>query len=128
MRDKIILDASVILALLNMEQGHEVVSKHLENAIVSSLNFSEVVTVLARQGFGQEKIIRSLKETFLHIEEFNTEQAVIAALLDEVTKVYGLSLGDRACLALAKYKGLPVLTADKMWKDLNLNIEIQLIR
>lgn len=125
--DKVVLDASAILALLKMEQGHEIVAQHLDNAIVSSVNFSEVVMVLARNGFGQEEVIKSLKETFLHIEEFNTEQAIIAASLDEITKEYGLSLGDRVCLALAKYKGLPVLTADIIWKELDF-VKIELIR
>lgn len=128
MSDKIVLDASAILALLKMEQGHEIVAQHLDNAIVSSVNFSEVLTVLARNGFGQEEVIKSLKETFLHIEEFNTEQAIIAASIDEITRNHGLSLGDRACLALAKYKDLPVLTADKIWKDLDLDVKIKLIR
>lgn len=128
MSDKIVLDASAILALLKMEQGHEIVAQHLDNAIVSSVNFSEVVTVLARNGFGQEEVIKSLKETFLHIEEFNTEQAIIAASLDEITRNHGLSLGDRACLALAKYKSLSVLTSDRVWEKLNLGIKVQIIR
>jgi len=126
--DKVVLDASAILALLKMEQGHDIVAEHLDNAIVSSVNFSEVITVLARNDFGQEEIIKSLKETFLHIEEFNTEQAIIAASLDELTRIHGLSLGDRSCLALAKYKGLPILTADMVWGDLKLGVKIKLIR
>ena len=111
-----------------MERGHEIVAQNLDRAIVSSVNFSEVITVLARKGLGQEQVIKSLKETFLHIEDFDTEQAIIAAKLDEITKAHGLSLGDRACLALAKSKNLPVLTADKVWKDLELSIKVQLIR
>jgi PIN domain nuclease of toxin-antitoxin system len=101
---------------------------HLDNAVVSAVKFSEVVTVLARKGFGQEEVIKSLKETFLHIEEFNTEQAIIAASIDEITKEYGLSLGDRACLALAKSKNLPVLTADSVWEKLYIGSKIQFIR
>jgi PIN domain nuclease of toxin-antitoxin system len=128
MTDKIVFDASAILALLKMEQGHEIVAENLDRAIVSSVNFSEVLTVLARKGFGQEEVIRSLKETFLYIEEFDTEQAVIAASLDEATKEHGLSFGDRACLALAKSKGLSVLTVNKIWKELDLGVEVQLIR
>lgn len=127
MTDKIVLDASAILALLKMEQGHEIVAENLDRAIVSSVNFCEVVTVLARKGFGQEEVIRSLKETFLYIEDFDTEQAIIGASFNDVTK-NGLSLGDRACLALAKSKNIPVLTADKVWKELELGIGIQLIR
>lgn len=111
-----------------MEQGHEIVAQNLDRAIVSSVNFSEVITVLARKGLGQEQVVNSLKETFLHIEDFDTEQAIIAANLDEITKAQGLSLGDRACLALAKSKNLPVLTADKIWADLDLKIKIRIIR
>jgi len=126
--NKIIFDSSAILALLKMEQGHEKVSERLDDAIVSSVNFSEVITVLARKGFGQEEVIKSLKDTFLHIVDFDVEQAIIAASLDEITKVHGLSLGDRACLALAKHKKLPALTADKVWKELSLGVEVQIIR
>lgn len=128
MTNKIIFDSSAILALLNMERGHEIVAQNLDRAIVSSVNFSEVITVLARKGLGQERVIKSLKETFLHIEDFDTEQAIVAAKLDEVTRAHGLSLGDRACLALAKSKNLSVLTADKVWKGLELSVKVQLIR
>lgn len=128
MTNKIIFDSSAILALLGMEQGHEAVAENLDRAIVSSVNFSEVVTVLARNGLGQERVIKSLKETFLHIEDFDSEQAIIAAKLDEATKAYGLSLGDRACLALAKARKLPVLTTDKVWKKLKVGVEVRLVR
>lgn len=127
MTDKIVFDSSAILALLKMEQGYEMVAEHLEHAIVSSVNFCEVITVVSRKGFGQEKVIKFLKETFLHIEDFDTEQAIIAASFNDVTK-NGLALGDRACLALAKSKNLAVLTADKVWKELELGVEVKLIR
>lgn len=128
MTGKIVFDSSAILALLKMEAGHEIVAQNLERAIVSSVNFSEVVTVLARKGFGQDRVVKSLKETFLHIEDFNVEQAIIAAALDDATKRHGLSLGDKACLALAKSKNLSVLTADRIWGGLNLWIKVKLIR
>ncbi len=128
MTNKIVFDASAILALIHMEQGHEVAAENLENAIVSSVNFSEAVTLLSRKGKNAVDVAKFLKETFLHIEDFDIEQSIVAASLDEVTKEYGLSLGDRACLALAKTKNLSVLTADKIWKSLDLDIKVQLIR
>lgn len=128
MQNKIVIDASAILALLKMEEGHEKVAEKLDDAIISSVNFSEVITVIARNGFGTEEVIQSLKNTFLHIVEFNTEQAIIAATIDKTTKKYGLSFGDRACLALAKHNKLPVMTSDKIWKKLDLGVEVQLIR
>jgi ribonuclease VapC len=126
--NKIIFDSSAILALLKMEEGHKIAAERLDDAIISSVNFSEVLTVIARRGFGQKEVIKSLKNTFLHIIDFDAEQAIIAASLDEITKKHGLGLGGRACLALAKYKKLPVLTADQAWKKLKIDVDVRLIR
>jgi len=125
---KIVFDSSAILALLKMESGHEIVSKNLEQAIVSSVNFCEVVSFLSKKTQKQDEMIKFLTETFDCIEDFNIEQAIIAGSFTSITKDYGLSMGDRACLALAKYKNIPVLTADKTWSKLNLGIKIKLIR
>ena len=125
---KIVFDSSAILALLKIESGHEIVSKNLEQAVVSSVNFCEVVTFLSKKTTKQDEMIKFLTETFDCIEDFNIEQAIIAGSFIKITKDYGLSLGDRACLALAKYKNIPVLTADKSWSKLNLGIKIKLIR
>ena len=124
MKTQIVLDTSAILTLLAMEEGHEVVAENLENAIVSSVNLSEVITVLVRRGLKHEDVAQSLKDTFPQIEEFTTEQAIIAASFVEAE----LSFGDRACLALAKSKNLPVLTSDKVWKELELGVEVKLVR
>lgn len=128
MTNKIVFDSSAILALLNEESGKEVVSENLDRAMVSAINIVEVATVLIRKGLDSEAIFNLLKETFLHIEDFNLDQAIIASSIDELTKHHGLSLGDRACLALAKHKNLPVLTADKAWKEFDLGIKVQLTR
>jgi len=125
---KIVFDASAILALLKMESGYEIVAKNLEQAVVSSVNFCEVVSFLSKKTQKQDEMIKFLRETFDCIEDFNIEQAIIAGSFISVTKDYGLSLGDMACLALAKYKNIPVLTADKAWSKLNLGIKIKLIR
>ncbi len=89
-----------------MEEGYEVVAENIENAVVSSVNLSEVITVLVRRGLKHEDVAQSLKDTFPQIEEFNTAQAIIAASFVEPE----LSFGDRACLALARYKNLHVLS------------------
>lgn len=132
MHDKIVVDTSAVIALINREKGFEVVEKYVGNAVISSVNFSEVITVMNRELFKTEeeraKGLKLIKNTFSHIVEFDSEQAILAALLDSVTKKYGLSLGDRACLALAKHQKLPVLTADKIWRELDLEIKVKLIR
>lgn len=48
--------------------------------------------------------------------------------LKSVTKKFGLSLGDRACLAAAKVSGGSVLTADQNWTRAKTGIKIKLIR
>jgi ribonuclease VapC len=131
MHNKIVIDTSAIIALLNQEKGYEIVEKELGNAIVSSVNFSEAITVANREIFESDKTSRMeginlLKNTFHHIIDFNVEQAIIAASFDEITKK--LSLGDRACLALAKYKNCSVLTGDRVWKELELGVDVRLIR
>ncbi len=131
MSNKIVFDASAIIALLELEEGWTIASENLNNAIVSTINLSEVMTVMNRKTNGQDvagEAFKLLQNTFPHIVDFNEEQAVIAASLDSVTKQYGLSLGDRACLALAKHKNLPVLTADKAWKQIESGVEVRLIR
>ena len=124
MKNQIVLDTSAILAILAMEEGYEVVAENLENSVVSSVNLSEVITVLVRRGLKHEDIAQSLKDTFPQIEEFNAEQAVISASFIEPE----LSFGDRACLALAKSKNLSMLTVNKMWKGLDFGNEVQLVR
>ena len=129
MQNKIVVDTSAIIALINREKGAEIVEKHLDSSIISSVNFSELLTVLQREVFKDSReFFELIKSAFLHIENFDSKQAEIAASLDKITKDYGLSLGDRACLALAKSKNLPVLTADKAWKSLEIGVKIQLIR
>ena len=132
MTDKIVIDTSAVIALINREEGFEVVEKHIGNAVISSVNFSEVITVAHRVLFETEEEraegLKLIKNTFSHIIEFDAEQAIIAASFDPLTKKYGLSLGDRSCLALARNEKLPVLTADRVWKELNLGVKVQLIR
>ena len=131
MTTKIVLDASSVIALINREKGCEIVEKYLEEAIISTVNFAEVISVVNRELFKSEadriEGLKLITDTLPQIIDFDINQAIISGELDSITKKYGLSLGDRACLALAKYKNIPVLTADKTWSKLNLGIKIKLI-
>lgn len=132
MTTKIVLDASSVIALINREKGCEIVEKYLEDSIISTVNFAEVIAVVNRELFKTEadriEGLKLITDTLPQIIDFDINQAIISAEFDSITKKYGLSLGDRACLALAKYKSIPVLTADKAWSKLNLGIKIKLIR
>ena len=132
MTTKIVLDASSVIALINREKGCEIVEKYLEDSIISTVNFAEVIAVVNRELFKTEadriEGLKLITDTLPQIIDFDINQAIISAEFDSITKKYGLSLGDIACLALAKYKNIPVLTADKAWSKLNLGIKIKLIR
>jgi PIN domain nuclease of toxin-antitoxin system len=122
-----ILDTSAIIALIKNETGADIVKTHLKGSIMSSVNYSEAAAVLARK-MPRETIISILTKLIAEVIEFDQLQAIETGILYQQTKEFGLSFGDRACLTLAKIKDLPVLTADKIWLDLNLDLEIKNIR
>lgn len=125
---KIILDASALIALIYQEKGHDIVAKYLAESTISTVNLSEVTAYLIKNGVSPKEVIALLTDLSLHIVEFSESQALLAGELITLTAAKGLSLGDRACLALAIEKKQPVLTADKAWATLDLGVRIILIR
>ncbi len=123
-----ILDASALLALLNAESGADLVQEALPLAIISAVNLAEVVTRLSAIGMPENEIRDTLALLGLEVAPFDEEQAFQTGLFYPKTQPFGLSLGDRACLALAHAKAATALTADRSWKDLNVGVRIQLIR
>lgn len=124
----VVLDASAVLALLNNESGAKMVENHLHDSFISAVNLSEVISVLSSVGISSQEAIKLTDDLLPQVVSFDKVQAGIAAEMRGVTKSLGLSLGDRACLALAKSKKLTVLTADAIWAKLNIGIAIQMIR
>ena len=125
---EVVVDASAILALLNQEPGSEKVAKFMGKAAISSVNLSEVIAKLAESNIPEDAIAEILANLRLEVIPFNEQQALQAGMLRPLTKSAGLSLGDRACLALGIYLHQPVLTSDRLWSTLNLNVEVWLIR
>lgn len=123
-----VLDASALLALLNSELGADVVSESIPGAVINAVNLSEVVGKLSKAGMPEKAIREALKGLDLEVISFDEEQAYSAGLLRSVTDEFGLSLGDRICLDTARRLGVPALTADKMWGDIPVEINIRLIR
>jgi PIN domain nuclease of toxin-antitoxin system len=124
----IVLDASVILAHINGEPGSERAEAFFGDALISSVNLAEVVGKLAERGASVGLVRAALSRYGLQVAAFDEDLAERAGALRPQTKAFGLSLGDRACLALAQRSALAVLTADRAWKDLNLPVEVQLLR
>src|SRR5579884_2683315 len=126
---KVVLDASALLALLNKERGSESVAEFIESgATMSAINLSEVVAKLSEAGMPEETIHEVLDALGITIVDFDSVFAYKAGLLRLATKKAGLSLGDRACLALAGHLGLPAVTTDRVWESLSLTIPIQIAR
>ena len=124
-----VLDASALLALLNQEQGSERVASCIANgAVISTVNLSEVVAKLSDAGVPEEVIREALSVLGIVIVDFDTVLAYDAGLLRPLTRQVGLSLGDRACFALARRFELPAVTTDKVWETLSLGVVVQLIR
>lgn len=126
--NKVVLDASALLALLNQEPGHSVVEEHLADAIMSAVNVSEVIAVLFAAKLPQKDILDVIQDLIKEVIPFDANQAFIAAEMRTKTQAYGLSMGDRACLSLAKMKKIPVLTADKIWSKVDIGVSIEVIR
>ena len=109
-----VLDSSAVLAVVQLEPGAGMVEAAMaEGAILTTVNLSEVVARLTESGLSEQDIRRALARLEFAIVEFDAELAFQAGLLRPLTRHAGLSLGDRACLALARQLQLPVLTADR---------------
>jgi PIN domain nuclease of toxin-antitoxin system len=126
--NKCVLDASAILALLNDESGAGMVQELLPVAIISAVNYAEVVTRLSLLGMPENEIREALDMLGLAIISFDEGLSFQTGALAITTKQYGLSLGDRACLALALKTGYFAVTSDKVWQEVNIGVDIKLIR
>lgn len=123
-----VLDASALLALLLAEIGADAVWQRRHGALISAVNYAEVLTRLVRHGKPLDQCEARLNLLELEIVPFDRPQASATAALFAVGKPLGLSLGDRACLALGVSRGLPVLTAERAWREVELAIPIEVIR
>ena len=128
--NKWVLDASALLALINAEPGAERVLRALleSECVLVSVNLTEVLTRLIDRGASAQEAADRIQTTGLTVVAFDQTLAVAAAKLRTATRSKGLSLGDRACLALAQQLGSTALTADRAWSELDLGIEIEVIR
>jgi len=113
-----VLDASAILALLRGEPGADKVKAVLPGAAVTTVNLSEVVGHFARNGIAEADVRSVLGPLPLERIPFDEELAYAAGTLLPLTRTAGLSLGDRACLALARRLGVPAVTADRPWRGI----------
>lgn len=124
----VVIDSSVIIAVLKCEPGAS--DNHLYKALVSTVNLAEVATRLILLGYSKSQTEAVMSELPIKPIAFTEELVNATAFLTQKMKSRGLSLGDRACLATAMTRNLPVLTAHRVWKELEgeLGLDIRLIR
>ena len=125
---QVVLDASALLAYLRAEPGSEAVDGVLGSALITSVNWAEVLQKSLSAGVEAKGLRQELQALGLAVEPFSAGDADTAALLWPQTRNLGLSLSDRACLILALRLNLPVLTCDRIWAELTLPLRIQLLR
>jgi len=124
----IVLDASALLTFLFGETGHERVASQLDRSCISAINLSEVIGRFARDGHDAREVLRRINQSSIKTVPFLAEDAALAAALVPATLPLGLSLGDRACLALAASRKAPAWTADRAWAPLDIGVAIEVIR
>ena len=124
-----VLDASAILALVFRETGAPLVQAALlDGAVILSVNLAEVITTMLGRGMDEATVRSILDAIDPPVLPFDEDLAYRTGLLRAPTRSAGLSLGDRACLALAERLALPALTADRVWSTLNLSMQVEVIR
>lgn len=124
----VVLDASAILAYLQGEPGADAVEPFVGRACASAVNIAEAGSRLADRGIDLVDIRRAVLLLCMQIVAFDEALAERTTMLRPATRRSGLSLGDRACLALAHQRRLPALTADRRWEGLDVDVEIRFIR
>lgn len=124
----VVVDTSAVLALINAEPGADRVAGEIHGAAISTVNLAEVITKLVIRGASLEDASGNLAVFRFAIFDFTRALAEAAGALLSKTHRHGLSLGDRACLALGEAERLPVLTADRSWREIKVACEVRLIR
>lgn len=123
-----VVDASALLAFLFDEPGADRTAEVLHRAAISTVNWAEVVQRVVGRGGTVTPTRDDLLDAGLEVVPFSIDDAELAAAWREPTRQVGLSLADRACLALAHRLGRPALTADRSWRAIDLGVTIELVR
>jgi ribonuclease VapC len=127
--NRFVLDASALLCSILRERGADLVEEAIVNgALISTVNFAEVVSRLTELGFSSEDAYKGASDTDAIVEAFTETQARLCGEFRMRTRRLELGLGDRACLAVGRDLGLPVLTADRIWAELDLGVEVVVCR
>lgn len=125
----IVLDASALLALLNNESGAERVQMSLDdNAVIGAVNLAETVSVLRDKSIASSDVQNIVEALGIPVVPFDASLAYLSGEIRAVTRDYGLSLGDRACLAIGLRDDHDVLTADRAWSQVANVLDVRIVQ
>ena len=124
----VVLDASAVLALLHHEPGADQVEASLGQAVMSAVTWAEVAGLLDARGLPPAPLRETVEALGIDLRAFGAEDADETGCLFAATRDAGLSLGDRACLALARRLEAPALTADSAWLGVDVGVEVRCLR
>ena len=124
-----VLDASAVLAFLQAEAGHELVRVALQNehCFVTAANQSEIISKALDKGIAPSNLDTLLHELGYVVIEVSATDGALAGWMRNDTRDFGLSLGDRLCLASAKRLKANVLTADRVWLNVATILDVNII-
>jgi ribonuclease VapC len=123
-----VADASAILAFARGEKGEKRVAAVRENCVVSALNLLEAFSKLVRCEMPSDQVRHFLRESFPHVVPLDRELAELSAAFHADNHKQGLSYADCVCLTLGSRTKATVLTADRDWKKVDLDVKVELIR
>ena len=127
MSDAYVLDASAVLCLLQEEKGAERVARALP-AVIGAVDYSEVIGKLVESGMDEAAADALIDMRQVNAIPFGRTQARMAGSLRTTTRKLGLSLGDRACLALAAAEGATALTCERVWTKFEAPCKVEALR
>lgn len=125
---EVVLDASAVLAVIRGEAGSERIETYLRTGCISAVNLSEVVAKLQERGMPDDRIDEVVGLLDLDVRAFDASAALAAGKLRTRTRAAGLSLGDRACLALAGALGATAITTDRAWTETEAGVPVDVVR
>lgn len=128
MSENFVLDSSAVLCLISQEPGADAVAALMQHAVISTVNYAEVVTKLIERSSDPEATAQYLGNMELSVVNYTQAQAFQTGAFRQLTKPAGLSLGDRACLALAAERKAIAVTTDRAWLKVNIGVEVKIVR
>jgi len=128
-RVEYVLDSSALIAVVSLEAGHVRVRELLDRSVISAVNLAETVNKLALKTSSAEAARQYLLPLELNVEDWSEDLAYQSAEFTPFIKSHGLSLGDRACLTLAKRLHATAVTSDRAWRRVpSLGVRVMIFR